>query len=52
VQVGTSVLAFAACGGASFKFAPLAARSIIAHLAGAGPLRGAAFPHSIMRGVS
>jgi sarcosine oxidase len=49
--LSTSVLSFAACGGASFKFAPLAARSITAHLSGVEPLDVAAFPHSIMRGT-
>ena len=49
--LGGSVLSFAACGGASFKFAPLAARAITAHLSGVEQLDVAAFPHSIMRGV-
>ena len=51
-DLGPSVLSFAACGGAAFKFAPVVARALTAHLCGAEPLDAADFPHSIMRGVS
>jgi hypothetical protein len=37
VALGRSVLSYAACGGSSFKFAPLIARSLIERLTGADP---------------
>ncbi|RSN23993.1 FAD-binding oxidoreductase [Streptomyces sp. WAC 05977] len=36
--LGDRVLTYAACGGSSFKFAPLIARSLAARLTGAGPV--------------
>jgi hypothetical protein len=34
VTMGPSALSFAACGGSSFKFAPLIARSLVGRLSG------------------
>lgn len=37
--LGDQVVSYAACGGSSFKFAPLIARSLVQHLIGAGVVR-------------
>lgn len=47
-RLGRSVLGLAACGGGLFKFAPVAARALVAHLCGAEPLDPAAFPHRML----
>jgi sarcosine oxidase len=42
--LGTSVLSFAACGGSSFKFAPLIAEALAHRLTGVGPAPAGLYP--------
>jgi len=53
-DLGVRVVAYPACGGSSFKFAPLIARSLVDRLVRTGPRRSRPrpAPHPVMRGVS